>query len=424
MPFSIRPDRRLIRAQASSVRYLLATYVAPETPPRDNRLPVNVALVLDRSGSMEGERKFEIARQAVEQALHMLRSEDRFALVVYDERVDVLAPTTFATSDAKRHAIEALQEVGPRGSTDLCSGWMRGCEQIAEAVDDESLNRVMLLTDGLANHGIVDPETLGRHARELRSRGIATSTFGVGADFDERLLRDIAHEGGGHFYFIQTPAQITDLLTSELGEALEVVARNVALRIALPHGASAEPLNRFRFSQTRRDDLVNENETRIELGDLVSGQEVRAVVRVQFPRGELGDFARVRASLEGVGVDEGREEIALMYASHLDNDRQQRDVEVDREVASLYAARARAEATEANRHGDFESARRLIERTAVRVQQYTGDDSVLRGIVGALRADVAQFAEQAMSPMALKQAFFVAESAALSRSPEGKARRR
>ena len=73
MPFSIRPDRRLIRAQASSVRYLLATYVAPETPPRDSRLPVNVALVLDRSGSMQGDRKFEIAREAVEQRLLRVR---------------------------------------------------------------------------------------------------------------------------------------------------------------------------------------------------------------------------------------------------------------------------------------------------------------------------------------------------------------
>ena len=218
-------DRALIRAQASSARYLLVTVNAPEAPARAERLPVNIALVLDRSGSMDGERKFSLARQAVEQALRMLRPEDRFTLVTYDDRVDVLAPSTRATPEAKRRALEALRGVDPRGSTDLCAGWLRGCEQVAEELEHEGVARALLLTDGLANHGVTDRDTLARHAGELRARGIATSTFGVGEDFDERLLRDMAHEGGGNFYFIETPAQIPDLLTSEIGEALEVVVR-------------------------------------------------------------------------------------------------------------------------------------------------------------------------------------------------------
>src|SRR6478752_4612672 len=99
--------------------------------------------------------------------------------------------------------------------------------------------RMSLRTDGLANHGVTEHGALVTTAAELRRRGVATSTFGVGADFDERLLRDIAHEGGGNFYFVESPAQIPDLVTSELGEALEIVARGAALHVELPAGADA-----------------------------------------------------------------------------------------------------------------------------------------------------------------------------------------
>ncbi|MGI9076884.1 MAG: vWA domain-containing protein [Gemmatimonadaceae bacterium] len=421
MTLSLRTDRRLIRSQASSARYLLVSFTAPEPPPRAERLPVNVALILDRSGSMAGARKFALARDAVEQALRMLRSEDRFTLVVYDERVDVLTQSTFATPDAKRRALDALRDVAPRGSTDLCAGWMRGCEQIAESLTDDAVSRALLLTDGLANHGTIDREVLARHAGELRQRGIATSTFGVGEDFDELLLRDMAHEGGGNFYFIESPQQIPDLLTSELGEALEVVLRQAALRIALPRGADAEPLNRFRSVRTRGD-----NELRVELGDLVSGQEVRATIRVQFPHGNIGDRTAVSAVLAGDDgfTVHGESSIEWVYASHTDNDLQPRDREVDHEVAQLYVARARAEATEANRRGDFRHARQALERTADHIDGYAGDDQQLQEIAMMVREQVPKYADYCMSPVMLKAAFYDAEVSSKGRSRDGRARRR
>ncbi|HEX2721658.1 MAG TPA: VWA domain-containing protein, partial [Gemmatimonadaceae bacterium] len=108
MTLSIRTDRRLIRAQARSNRYLLASFTAPQAPRREHHRPVNVAFVLDRSGSMSGENKFNLARQAVEQSLRMLRPEDRFSVVVYDDQVDVLARSTHATPAAIREALDAL----------------------------------------------------------------------------------------------------------------------------------------------------------------------------------------------------------------------------------------------------------------------------------------------------------------------------
>jgi Ca-activated chloride channel family protein len=416
MTLSIKTDRQLIRATARSNRYVLLSFTAPQAPRRGNRRPANVAFVLDRSGSMAGEEKFPLARQAVEQSLRMLRPEDRFSLVVYDETVDVLARSANATPGAIRNALEALSIVSPRGSTDLFSGWMRGCEQVAEFVDSERTTRVLLLTDGLANQGIQDRDTLAHHASELRQRGVSTSTFGVGADFDERLLRDMAHEGGGNFYFLENALQIPDLITSELGEALEVVIPNTAIEIELPHRADAEVLNRLRSSLTA-------STLRIELGDVVSAQDVEVLVRVNFPHGESGSRVHVRGTLIGGGIAVESATIAWTYASHLDNDRQPRDREVDRQVAEIYAARARADATEANRHHDFAAARRVIERTAARIRQYAGDDQVLDECWRGLLAEMHRYDREEMAPMMMKQAYYVAEMGMKGRASDGRARR-
>ncbi|HEX7979640.1 MAG TPA: VWA domain-containing protein [Gemmatimonadaceae bacterium] len=419
MNMSLRTDRHLVRAHARSERHLLVSIIAPTSEPRAGRQPVRTALILDRSGSMAGERKFDLARDAVEQALRMLRPEDQFTLVVYDQEVDVLVPLTAATAEAKSLARSRLRDVEPRGSTDLCAGWMTGASPLAARLAVGSVSRVLILTDGLANHGVTDHSALVATAAELRGQGVATSTFGVGADFDERLLRDIAHEGGGNCYFVEAPAQIPDLLTSELGEALEVVVRGAELRLELPAGADAVVLNRL------RNQCVADNSLRVELGDLVSGQELNVVVKLRFASGQSGDNAIASACvIDQIGRPLGSvEAIEWRYATDDANDSQARDVVVDREVASLYAARARAEATEANRRGDLAGARRVLERTAERIRRYAHGDPTLAALWRELRDDVERYAEETMSPMQLKAAFYVAESAAKGRAPDGRARR-
>jgi Ca-activated chloride channel family protein len=417
----LRADRQLIRSRGSSVRFLLASISAPAAPPRKDRMPVNISLILDRSGSMQGENKFPLAVSAAKQALALLGGADRFSLVVFDDQVDVLMSSTLATADAKKRAIRALNQVHPRQSTDLCAGWMNGCEQLSEFVADGTISRALLLTDGQANSGETNHEVLAHHAAELNRRGITTSAFGVGADFDERLLRDIATEGGGNFYFVQRADQIADLVTSELGEALEVVMPRATLTVIAPRGAEVSVLNRFRSrrSQSRTGNTI-------ELGDLVSAQELDVVIRVKFALGEVGEKAVVTATLDAEAAGEAglsRQSVEFTYASHSANDEQQRDADVDREVARVFAALARAEATEANRHGDFDRARRALVGTARHIEEYANADTEMQTLAKSLRDEVSEYAESVMSPMALKQSFYVAESAVKGRSAEGKARR-
>ena len=428
----LRADRRLIRARGASVRYLLASITAPRAPSREHRMPVNIALVLDRSGSMAGESKFPLAVEATRKALQLLAPEDRFTLVVFDSRVDVLMPSSLATVAAKKRALRLLESIEPRSSTDLCGGWMSACEELSDFIADGTISRALLLTDGQANHGETNRDVLAHHAAELNRRGITTSCFGVGADFDERLLRDIASEGGGNSYFIQHAAQIADFITSELGEALEVVVPRATLALTIPRGAEITVLNRFRARRAQ-----GRTTTLVELGDLVSGQELEIVLRVKFSSGEIDDVVEIRAEVEKQVPPFGRDDtidcrpersegpafVQFAYASHAANDDQPRDVIVDREVARIYAGLARAEATEANRHGDFDRARRALVGTARHISEYAGDDPELLALAGALRGEVTTYAEEVMDPMALKASFYIAESSVRGRSVDGKARR-
>jgi Ca-activated chloride channel family protein len=417
MRLHVESDRTLIRSAASSTRYARVSFTAPEAQRSGTRLPVNIALVLDRSGSMSG-GKLDLAREAAERALAQLNSGDRFAVVVYDDRVDVVTPSSAAIAKARARAAEQLRSIEPRGSTNLCSGWLTGCEQVGRELNHESVGRCLLLTDGLANQGITDHSELTRHAAELRARGVATSTFGVGADFDERLLQAMAEAGGGNPYYLQDAERISEFLESEIGEALEIVARGPALVVHLPEGASAKPLGRQRARQSGRT-------LWIDLDDLVSGQEVELAVALRFPSGRDGDRVDALFTLEDRdgALDATEERLSWTYASHRENDDQPRAVTVDRVVARFYAARARAEAVDRNRDGDLEGARRVLRTTAERIRSYAGKDRVLLELARELERDSERYSETVLPAASLKEAAYLNFAVARSRAPDGKARR-
>jgi len=419
--FTVRQDRRYIRHTAHSQRFAVARIEAPHAIGSRGRPPVNLAIVLDRSGSMSGP-KLEIAKRAVEEALARLASDDRFSIVVYDDRVDVVVPSTLATSQARETAVERLRDVGARGSTNLAEGWLRGCEQVAAHLSGDGIDRCLLLTDGLANVGITDPGELASHASALRARGVSTTTFGVGSDFDERLLTDLADAGGGHFYYIADAPQIRDAITSEVGETLEIVARDVVIDITARDDIRIDAITPQRVVRQGGRLLV-------PVGDLGSEQVVEVVLRLSFPYGELRQETGVILGLvdrDGVLAPVGVAEptrLSWTYADHRTNDDQARDPEVDRVVARIFAARARQEAVGLNRDGHFEDARRIVRGTGRRIREYAGRDPELLSLVDSLAAEEAVYAAPMAEPVR-KQQYYASANLARSRDADGRSLKR
>ncbi len=417
--FTARTDRQLVRAGARSTRYVLLHATAPKQRTRKapKRPPVNVAFVLDRSGSMGGS-KLALAKYAVERALTGLTAKDRFAVVTYDDRIETVVSSCLATPANKTKALLRLQDIDARGSTHLHGGWTAGADALKQHATADGVNRCLLLTDGLANVGLTDPAQLAAFAADLRASGIGTSTFGVGQDFDETLLTSIADAGGGHFYFIERPEQIPDFMTSELGELLDTVAREVTIEIKHALELEVEP-----FSPVAAAAGVPGIE-RLLIGDLVVGQQVEVVLRVRFPdmpEGVATAAFFTIADRDGVLKADGCT-LAWTHASHADNDAQPRDRDVDRAVARIHAARARTEAVRLNRLGEFGAARHALRGVAGRIEDYAGSDTELRQMAAGLRDEEATFAAP-MPELARKRAHFSSANLQRSRDPQGQARR-
>lgn len=412
----VQTDRAFLPAGEAATRYLIATITAPKSGRVSERPALNVALVLDRSGSMGGS-KLRLAKQAVGQAIAVLDERDRLAVVCYDNEIDTILGTTKAGAEAKALANSRLSQIDARGNTNLSGGWERGVEQVSLDDSGSALRRVLLVSDGLANEGETNPDVLAARAALLRAQGVATSTFGLGADFDEVLMSRLATEGGGHFYFIEHPAQIPDILTSELGESLDVVARDVRFVIWGGAGVSVVPMTGHRV-EAHREDL------HVRLGDLVSEQQVTVVVALHWLPRPIGVPAIVAVSVtdrdtvffpEPMPVD-----FEVVDAAR--NKAQPINLAVLVAAAVQIAAMARDRATEANRRGDYRIAGALLAEAARDIRALAPGASELNRIADELEDQGRDFSE-AMSAMELKRAHFENHAAMTSRDAMGKARK-
>lgn len=272
-------DRWLIEAGQPSERYLLVQLVTPERATQTDRLPLNLSLIIDRSGSMSGQ-KLDYVRQAVVHVLRVLTPTDRTAIIIYDDEVELLSPSLTVNSDHRQQMIDQVEAIRPGGMTNLSGGWFLGIEQASQHQSRDYLNRAFLLTDGLANVGLTDHEELVFKAKEFRKQGITTTTFGVGHDFNQFLLQGIAEGGGGHFYFIDSPTQIPNYFEGELGEMLTTVAREMTLEVTPPAGGEVELLNQIPTEMA-------DQRLRVFLGDSYAADQRKLVFKIKLPACDL-----------------------------------------------------------------------------------------------------------------------------------------
>lgn len=411
MSISIRVDRTLLRAAGQSRRFVLFTLQAPPAPPalERRRLPVSFAFVLDRSGSM-ARNKLDKAKEAVVHGIRSLHDGDRLAVVVFDDTVELIVPSTRIGPGVREAAVSAVEALTARGGTDLCAGWLRGCEQVGAYLGPNEVGRCLLLTDGQANHGTVDHSEIANLVGAQRERRVSTSTFGLGGDFDERLLGRMADVGGGNFHFIEGAAQIPELVGQEIGEMLAMTARDVVLVVEADPLVTVESLNEF--------PLHSQGGTwRISLGSLFAGQLIEPVLALRFPSGTIGEHTRVNVRIEDRDGAFGAalEPLSFVWAGHAENDHQKREPEVDRVVARTYASAALRRAHELNREGRFDAARETVSRCITRIRAYAGGDPELLALLQNLEQKQRELSQD-MDVMARKRGHYEARSGVKSRS--------
>jgi Ca-activated chloride channel family protein len=416
---NIQTDRAFVPVDTTVTRYLLVQVTAPARQQHTERPPAEVALVLDRSGSMGG-RKIEMAKKAVNHAIQLLGPSDRLAIVTYDNDVDTLLETTEAVPEAKALAMARLQAIDARGGTNLHAGWARGAALLANSpAAADVTRRVLLLSDGQANQGETDREVLASYAAGLRAAGITTTTFGLGADFDEQLMSSLSTQGGGNFYFIEHPAQISDFFTSELGETLEVVARDVRLVLSGGPQVQFHCLNQFPVQRA-----PHASDIHIQLGDLVAEQQLTIVVAVRCTTVHSEREVAITARLEDRdhAMFGGAMPIEWRVVDAAHDVAQPISLEVLLQVATMMADGARAKAVEANRAGDYARSRVVLREAAMAIRALAPGVSRVEAAADELEAEIHRF-ESRMDEHTRKSTHFSTVNALRSRTVQGRSRK-
>ena len=234
------------------------------------RAPLNLAVVLDRSGSMTG-AKIEKAKQAAMMLIDQLGKDDVISLVVYDSDVDVIASAQ-RVGGRQTQLKRLIQRIGPGGSTALYAGVKTGGDQLAEFLDEESINRVLLLSDGIANVGPKSNREITRLGQHLANGGMSVSTIGLGDDYNEDLMTALAESSDANYYFVDDVEMLVEVFESELGELKSVVARKLIVEIEFPKGVTP-----VRFLGREESFDANGNKGTIQF-EMLAGEQQRELL--------------------------------------------------------------------------------------------------------------------------------------------------
>jgi Ca-activated chloride channel homolog len=345
------PEKTLCHRDGTTMHVLIRVH-APAPRPDPTRVPLNLALVIDRSGSMSGD-KLEYAKAAAKYVLEHLEPDDRVSLVTFDDRVEIPLPSSLSRHVNVKHVLGAIDD---RGSTNLHGGWLEGGTQVASHLQHGALNRVLLLSDGQANVGETNADRIASDVRGLAARGVSTSALGVGRDFDEDMMQQIAMAGDGNYHFIEHPSQLPHLFASELAGLKNTFARSVSLGLETTTGVDVlDVLN----------DAQRNEHGRLLLPNLMHGTTLEVLVKLRLPRAaQTLEALRVRLAFTPTDGKERpvqgeivqREALHLPATDDASYRAQSADPRVLEALALLEVARAKAEVVAQLDRGDAVAA--------------------------------------------------------------------
>lgn len=346
----------ILLADQPQKAYLKISLTGFELERPEERAPVNIAIVLDKSGSMSGE-KIVRAREAARMAVDRLGSQDIVSVVTYDSTVRVIVPATRASD--RESIYRALNEVEAYGNTALFAGVSKGAAELRKFLDRERVNRVVLLSDGLANVGPRTPSELGQLGASLVRDGIAVTTIGLGLGYNEDLMTRLAFNSDGNHYFAESARQLASIFDSELGDVLSVVAQEVVTEIECAPGIRPVRI-------LGREGEISGQNVKVYLNQLYSAHEKYVLVEVEVPSrrdGEELDLADVRVRYDNMQTrerDDLQQGVKAQFSGSAEVVEKNEDKDVMVAVVEQVATEKNEQATQLRDEGKVEEAQELL----------------------------------------------------------------
>jgi Ca-activated chloride channel family protein len=331
--------------------------------PGATRAPVNLAVVIDRSGSMSG-FKLNQAKQAARQLVAQLTSNDRLSIVHYGSDVKSM-DGLMATPENKQRLLAFIDGIWDDGGTNIGAGLATGRDLLLAAKSDFRVNRLVLISDGQPTEGVTDFGGLTSIVRDVRSVGVSVSSIGVGDDFNEQLMEAFAEVGAGAYAYLQDASQLASIFQKDLNAAGTQVARGVALTFKVPAGAQLQRV--LGYSQVARRFDGSTEIISVAMPDFAAAQQERVVVHLTVDATQAGhtvDVSDLELTYTDLLKDTGVKSEAHLAAMTSD----QADVVAKNQDkdAVVFAARARAaansqEAADLLGKGDRDGAKKLLQ---------------------------------------------------------------
>jgi Ca-activated chloride channel family protein len=274
-------------ATRSSADHALAQLDASAMAMGGRRLPLNLCLVIDRSGSMEGE-PLEYVKRACGHVVDLLDQNDVLSVVTFEDRVDIVMPARRVLN--KGLIKEHITRIQPGNTTNLYDGIQAGASQVASVRSEGYVNRVVVLTDGEPTSGVKDYSAIVGCAAEQRTRGITTTALGFGPEYNEELLAGLAKRGGGNYYYITRPELIPEVFRTELEQLLTIVAKNIRLRLILGRWVELRQV----YGQ---QPIFGPRTAEVQLPDLERGASLRTLFELSLGRRPAGTYRVARAEV-------------------------------------------------------------------------------------------------------------------------------
>jgi len=340
--------------------YLRLSLKALRREQNDKRTPVNVALVLDRSGSMKG-RRIEAAKEAARQALARLGRDDYVSLIAYNDGVNVLSPAGRLDDQSGLNA--TIDRLTAQGMTALHAGVTEGGRQVDEYYSGRRVNRVILMSDGLANVGPSSPAELARLGQELGRKGISVTTIGLGLNYNEDLMSRLALASDGNHAFAKTPDDLIEIFDSEFDDTLSIAAQDIEIIIECHEGFRPKRI-------LGREAEIDGSTLKLKLNQLTGGSERYLIVEMESGSGKTPgptDVASVDVNYLDLQTG-GREQLQSKVKTRYSEDAKEARASINKSVMSQVTAQIATETSERavqlRDKGDVAGARQLLQNNA------------------------------------------------------------